>query len=158
VSIDPIAPQAASRHIYPKLVQRMTSADLHRLFRPSYVARRDPWNRNWTGFTSACTSSSSARRSTCRSPSKSILKIPTPLSQCSAAYATAVYREDQCGQVWDGEGGGRHRPRRSGLWRGVEELLWQAFTRVLEAVLKRRRIVYRTPFLQTQTALEKSVQ
>jgi hypothetical protein len=40
VSIDPITPQAASRHIYPKLAQRMTSADLHRLFRPSYEERR----------------------------------------------------------------------------------------------------------------------
>jgi hypothetical protein len=40
VSIDPIAPQAASRHIYPKLAQRMTSADLYRLFRPSYEERR----------------------------------------------------------------------------------------------------------------------
>jgi Domain of unknown function (DUF4158) len=40
VSIDPIAPQAASRHIYPKLAQRLTSANLHRLFRPSYEERR----------------------------------------------------------------------------------------------------------------------
>jgi hypothetical protein len=44
VSIDPIAPQAASRHIYPKLAQRMTSADLHRLFRPSLrISSMPPW-------------------------------------------------------------------------------------------------------------------
>jgi len=40
VSIDPIDPQAATRHIYPKLAQRLTSADLRRLFRPSYEERR----------------------------------------------------------------------------------------------------------------------
>ena len=40
MSIDPIAPQAATRLIYPKLEQRLTSADLHRLFRPSYEERR----------------------------------------------------------------------------------------------------------------------
>ncbi|MEA2910028.1 MAG: hypothetical protein QOJ15_2109 [Bradyrhizobium sp.] len=40
MSIDPIAPQGASRHIYPKLAQRLTSADLRRLFRPSYEERR----------------------------------------------------------------------------------------------------------------------
>jgi len=40
VSIDPIAPQAAIRLIYPKLAQRLTPADLHRLFSPSYEERR----------------------------------------------------------------------------------------------------------------------
>jgi hypothetical protein len=40
VSIDPIAPQAATRLIYPKLAQRLTPADLHRLSSPSYEERR----------------------------------------------------------------------------------------------------------------------
>jgi hypothetical protein len=40
VSIHPIAPQAATRLIYPKLAQRLTPADLHRLFSPSYEERR----------------------------------------------------------------------------------------------------------------------
>src|ERR1700694_3030801 len=37
------------------------------------VARRGPWNRNLTGFISVCASSSCARQSSCRSPTKSIL-------------------------------------------------------------------------------------
>lgn len=41
--------------------------------------------------------------------------------------ASAVCREDQCGEVGNGESGGCHRPRRIGLRRAVGTL-WQVFT------------------------------
>ena len=40
MSIDPSAPQAATRLIYPKLPSHLTPADLHRLFSPNYEERR----------------------------------------------------------------------------------------------------------------------
>ena len=40
MSIDPIGPQAPSRLIYPTLAERLTPADLHRLFSPNYEERR----------------------------------------------------------------------------------------------------------------------
>ena len=40
MSIDPSAPQAATRLIYPKLASHLTPADLHRLFSPNYEERR----------------------------------------------------------------------------------------------------------------------
>jgi TnpA family transposase len=40
VSIDPIAPKAATRLIYPKLALYLTPADLHRLFGPNYQERQ----------------------------------------------------------------------------------------------------------------------
>jgi hypothetical protein len=40
MNIDSVAPQATTRLIYPQRAQRLTPADLHRLFSPSYEERR----------------------------------------------------------------------------------------------------------------------
>jgi hypothetical protein len=47
VSFDPIAPPSPTRLIYPTLAQRLTPADVHQLFSPSYEPR---WQRERAVF------------------------------------------------------------------------------------------------------------